>query len=164
MHVSKREFVFARFLGNFTVLAAEEAVEFLFLAPSTILVWSHHDGCRQIAFAHLGAYIIAVERVVIYHLLFDVVRQVEVGGIAVEVVLCDGHRALYLPAWMEQRIRNGVLVKDYRQHLCLFSSVVVLLVIAILLVALFFLCIGISQVRDIQVAAFGNIPSGFVIL
>ena len=111
MHVGEREFLFALCLDGFLVLGAEVRVEATALTPLAVFIGGHDDGRVEVAVAQLRADDILVERVVVFHFLLHVVGQAQVVRATLQVVLCDGRGALYLPAWMEQRVGNGVFLQ-----------------------------------------------------
>ena len=76
VHIGKRELLLALRRHIIGILLAEESFTFLFLAPLTILLWSHQYRGIQVRVAHLRANLIDVQRVVILHLLADIRRQV----------------------------------------------------------------------------------------
>ncbi len=116
VHVREVELFLSLCLVYFVVLVAEILLHGLALAPLSVLLGSHHYGGVYVGVAYFRPHDIAVERVVVFHVLLQVVRPPQVGCALVEVVEGHGHGALYLPARMQQRVGYGVVVGQ--QRLC----------------------------------------------
>ena len=132
MHVGEVELLLAFRLQYLAVLRTEETVALLLLAPLAILLGSHHYRGIDVCVANLRADDIAVERVIINHILLQVIRQVEVGRITTKVV--EGYRrdALNVPSGVEERVGDRVFIvnNQFLNHrflvvLCLFVLVFV---------------------------------------
>ena len=101
MHVGKIEFLFALGFVYLVVFAAVVSVPTVLLAPFHILGRCHHDGGREICGTNLGANDIAVDRVVVGHLIPQARGALQVHGTLVQVVVGDGCDTLYFPTWVE---------------------------------------------------------------
>ena len=117
VHVGEVELLLALSLVYLVVLLAEELVHHAALAPLAILLLRHHERGVDVRVGYLRADDVAVERVVVHHVLLQVVGTLQVGSILVEVVERYGQRALYLPARMQQRVGYRVLVLELRLRL-----------------------------------------------
>ena len=117
VHVGEVELLLALSLIYLVVLLAEELVHHASLAPLAILLLRHHKRGVDVRVGYLRADDVAVERVVVHHVLLQVVGTLQVGGILVEVVERYGQRALYLPARMQQRVGYRVFVLELRLRL-----------------------------------------------
>ena len=113
VHVGEVKLLLALGLVHLVVLVAVIAVARLALAPSAILLGRHDDGRLEPHAADARAYHVAVECVVVDHLLVQVVGAFQVGGGQTVVVYRERRGALYLPARVEQRVGYGVLVDGY---------------------------------------------------
>ena len=102
MHVGEVELLLALCLIYLIVLRTEELPHLLRGAPVQVLLWSHHNGCSNPLLANLRTDDVAVERVVILHLLLHVLGSLQVGGVLLQVVVGDGSGALNLPAGVQQ--------------------------------------------------------------
>ena len=111
MHVGEIEFLLALGLIDFIVLLAVEVALQLGVAPLAKLLSRHQHRRTQILVTHLRTDQVAAQRVVVLHLLLNVLRHHQVGSPALEVFLRDGLRALYLPPRIEQRV-GYLLVVD----------------------------------------------------
>ena len=85
MHVGERELVLVLRLVGLRVLIAEELLTPAPLRPLHILLGGHQDGGVQVAVAYLRTDEIEVQRVVVLHLLTDVVGHLQVERRRVEV-------------------------------------------------------------------------------
>ena len=112
VHVGEVKLLLALSLVDLVVLLAEELVHHAALAPLAILVLRHHERGVDVRVGYLRTDDVSVERVVVHHVLLQVVGTLQVGSILVEVVERDGQRALYLPARMQQRVGYRVLVLE----------------------------------------------------
>ena len=117
VHVAEVELLLALGLIYLVVLLAEEVAHKLALAPLHILLSGHHHGSSNIRSAYLLTDYILAKRVVVLHLLLHIVGALQVGGALMEVVERNGQRALYTPAWMQQRVGYGVVVGNERLRL-----------------------------------------------
>ena len=117
VHVAEVELLLAFGLIYLVVLLAEEVAHKLALAPLHILLSGHHHGSSNVRSANLLTDYILAKRVVVLHLLLHIVGALQVGGALMEVVERDGQRALYAPAWMQQRVGYGVVVGYKRLRL-----------------------------------------------
>ncbi len=115
MHVGERELVFSLLLHNLIVLRAEESVHLLSFAPFAVFVGCHHHRCGKVSSAHFRTEEISVQRVVVYHLLLDIVRHREVGSTLFCVFSRNRNSALHLPFRVQQRVGNGVVL-DYESR------------------------------------------------
>ena len=114
VHIGEVELLLALGLVNLVVLLAEEIAAQLSVAPFPELLGGHQHRRAQIAATHLRADEITSQRVVILHLLLDVLGHNQVGGITLQVFLCDRLRALNPPSRMQQRVGN-LLIVDQQQ-------------------------------------------------
>ena len=110
VHVGEVELVLALRLDVLGVLLAEELLAGAPLAPLHVFLGRHHDGRVQIGVADLRSDIIESERVVVLHLLLDILRHVQVERARVEVLDQHGRRRLDAPAGVEQRVGDDVVV------------------------------------------------------
>ena len=102
MHVGEVELLFALCLVYLIVLRTEELAHLLRSAPVQILLGRHHNRRGNPLLANLRTNDVAVERVVILHLLLHVLGSLQVGGVLLQVVVGDGGGALNLPAGVQQ--------------------------------------------------------------
>ncbi len=84
----------------------------MFLAPFHIFLRRHHDGRGEPGLANACTDDVAVDGVVVGHLILHAVGRLEVDGTRLEVVVGDGGGALYLPSRVEQRVGDGVFVQN----------------------------------------------------
>ena len=106
MHIREIELLLTLSLINLAVLLAEVSLHRLLLTPLAIFLRSHVYRRIEIGVAHLRTDDVKVERVVIFHLLLQVIGAFQVGRILVEVLHGDGQRALDFPSGVEQRVGN----------------------------------------------------------
>ena len=110
VHVGKVEFLLA-FIGYILgVFLAEEALQLAFLAPCPIFLRSHQHGGIQVRVAYLRANHIHARRVVILHLLTDILRQPQVDDRRVQVGHLHRCDLLYAPARVQKRVRDGIFL------------------------------------------------------
>ena len=112
VHIGEVEFLLAFRLVDFVVFRAKKLAKLLFRAPVEIFRRRHHNRRGNPLVADFRADDVAVERVVVLHLLLHILRTLQVGGILVEVVVGDGRGALNLPARVQQRVGNLLIVVD----------------------------------------------------
>ena len=110
VHVGEVELLLALRLVDLVVLRTEELAQLLLRGVVHILLGRHHDGSRQPRVSNLVAYDVAVDGVVVLHLLLHVLRTRQVHRILPQVVVGDGGCSLDGPTRMEQRVGNGVFV------------------------------------------------------
>ena len=154
MHVGEVELFLALCLIDFIVLRAEILAHVLLSGVVHVLLGSHHDGRGEPRVAHLLTDDIAVDGVVVFHLLLHVLRPIQVHRVLPQVVVGDGGGALDGPTGMEQRVGNGVFVvqnglldDDRLQSSCatllLVVSTLLLVVSTLLLVVSALLLLGV---------------------
>ena len=85
MHIGKTELLLALVLHILRILLAEEALQFALLAPCSVFFRGHQQGGIQIVVANLRTNDIHARRVVILHLLTDILRESQVNGKGVKV-------------------------------------------------------------------------------
>ena len=112
VHVGKVEFLLSLGLVDLVVLRTEVGVARMLLAPLEIFVGGHHERRGEIRSPKLGSNDVAVERVVVDHLIAQPLRALQVEHALVEVAIGDGCGALYLPSGVEQRVGYRVVVDD----------------------------------------------------
>ena len=78
MHIGKRELLLALRGNILCLLLAEEGLALATLTPLVILLGSHQDGGVQIRVANLRTDAVVAQRVVVFHLLLDVLGQTKV--------------------------------------------------------------------------------------
>ena len=102
MHVREVKLILTLGCYVLGVLLAEELFTLSALAPLLILLRRHQHGGVQVRIAHLGTYLIDVQRVVVFHLLTDILRESEVKGRGVKVSHLDGGCLLNAPTAVQQ--------------------------------------------------------------
>ena len=109
MHVGEVKLLLSLILELRGIFRLEEIVQCPFLAPLAIFLGSHHHRSVEIRVSYLRTYIIYVERVVIHHLLLDIIRHGEVERRTAEVALAIGNCLLDFPSCMKEGIRNSII-------------------------------------------------------
>ena len=104
VHIGKREFLLALLRHVLSILLAEEQFTLPALAPGIILFGSHQDWRIQVRVAHLRTHAVHVQRVVILHLLLDILRETQVQRRRVQVGHLHRCRLLNLPTRLDERI------------------------------------------------------------
>ena len=110
MHVGKRELLLALRLVGLRVLVAEESLTAAPLTPLQILLGRHQHGSVQVGVAYLRTDEVEPQRVVVLHLLPYVLGRMQIKCRRVQVFSNQGCRALNLPAGMQQRVRDGLVL------------------------------------------------------
>ena len=110
VHVREVKLLLAFLLVYLIVLLAEVGIALLHLAPGHILLWCHHDRSREPGIAHTVAHDVAVQGIIIHHLILQVVRTAQIERTLVEITQRIRLRLLDLPTRMQQRVRNGILI------------------------------------------------------
>ena len=78
VHIGKRELLLALRGNILSLLLAEEGLALAAFTPLVILLGSHQDGGVQIRVANLRTDAVVAQRVVVFHLLLDVLGQTKV--------------------------------------------------------------------------------------
>ena len=117
VHVGKVELVLAFLLVDLVVLGAVIGISPMLLAPCHVFLGRHHDGSGHVGRADLRADDVAVDGVVVHHLVFQSLRPLQVHGVLLQVVVGDGGCPLDLPAGIQERVGNGVVIAQ--KWLCL---------------------------------------------
>ena len=104
VHIRKVELVLALGSHVLRILLAEEALQLPFLAPCAVFLGSHQHRSIQVVIAYLRTDDIHARRVVILHLLPDILREVEIDGRTVKVGDLDRRCLLNPPARLFQRV------------------------------------------------------------
>ena len=110
VHVGEVELLLTFSLVDLIVLAPIISVAPVFLAPLHIFLGRHHDGSGEIGCSHLRANDVDVEAVVVGNFVFQSVGTLQVECALIQIIIGDGHGALDLPARMEQRIGDRVVI------------------------------------------------------
>ena len=98
VHIGEVEFLFTLCGYHLFILRFEVLVEVTSAAPFDILLRSHHHRCPYPCATDFVADDVHVECVVVHHILFQVVRSLQVGWYLVEVFQGDRYGALNAPA------------------------------------------------------------------
>ena len=110
VHIGKVEFLLA-FIGYILcVFLAEEALHLAFLAPRMVFLRGHQYGGIQIRVTYLRANHVHARRVVILHLLTDILREAQVDDRRVQVGHLHRCYLLYAPARVQKRVRDGIFL------------------------------------------------------
>ena len=80
VHIGEVELLLTLGSHVLNILLTEELVELALFTPAAILVRGHQHRSVEIAVANLGAYQIHTCRVIVFRLLFDVLRKMQVDG------------------------------------------------------------------------------------
>ena len=97
VHIGEVKLLLALSLIDFTVLAPEEGVAPVFLAPFHILFGCHHDGRREPHVTDFSTNDIPTDGVVVGDLIFQTVGQCQVHGVLLQIIVGDGCGALNFP-------------------------------------------------------------------
>ena len=113
MHVCEIEFLLTLILQYLLILAPVIISKTFLFTPCPILFRSHHYRSVYICPAYLVTYYISVECIVIFYHLLEVVRSLQIIRALIKVFKSRRVCWLYLPSWVEQRIRYLLLVYLY---------------------------------------------------
>ena len=116
VHIREVELVLALGSHVLRILLAEETPQLSFLAPCAVFLGSHQHRSIQVVVAYLRTDDIHSRRVIILHLLPDILREVEVDGRAIKISHLDRCRLLNPPAWFVLRHRFILCLVILRSH------------------------------------------------
>ena len=114
MHVGEIELLLALGLEYLVVLLAEVIVALLHLRPGHVFLRGHHDWGGKPSVAHAIADDVAVDGIVVHHIILHVVRSLQVERTLIEVGPGNWCGSLDLPTRMEQGIWDGILINKHR--------------------------------------------------